>query len=76
MINQALREGGTQVAGSVDYQNSAIPGALGSKADELRGYNLFRGYLAGPGPGTDALNAPSGPVVTVSASPPTRTVTR
>jgi outer membrane receptor for ferrienterochelin and colicin len=54
VINQALREGGTQVAGSVDYQNSSIPGAFGSKADELRGYNLFRGFLAGPVPGTAA----------------------
>jgi len=54
VINQALREGGTQVSGSLDYQNSSIPGALGSKADELRGYNLFRGYLGGPVPGTAA----------------------
>jgi outer membrane receptor protein involved in Fe transport len=54
VINQALREGGTQVAGSLDYQNSSIAGAFGSKADELRGYNLFRGFLGGPVPGTDA----------------------
>ena len=52
VINSALREGGAQVAGSVDYQSSSIAGALGSRADEVRGYNLLRGFLAGPVPGT------------------------
>jgi hypothetical protein len=53
VINSALREGGAQVAGSVDYQSSAPAGALGSRQDEVRGYNLLRGYLSGPVPGTD-----------------------
>ena len=53
VINQALREGGAQVAGSVDFQSSSLAGMLGSRPDEVRGENLLRGYLSGPVPGTD-----------------------
>ena len=52
VINQATREGGTDVAGAVDYQTSSIAGALGSTPDELSGSHLLRGYLSGPIPGT------------------------
>jgi hypothetical protein len=52
VINSALREGGAQIAGSVDFQTSSLAGALGSRPDEVRGYDLLRGYLSGPVPGT------------------------
>ena len=51
-INQAVREGGADVAGSIDYQTSALAGALGSRPDELLDKSLLRGYLGGPVPGT------------------------
>ncbi|HSJ63659.1 MAG TPA: TonB-dependent receptor [Gemmatimonadaceae bacterium] len=54
VINQATREGGTEVAGSVDYQTTAVAGALGSDADELKGQHLVRGFLAGSVPGTSS----------------------
>lgn len=54
VINMAIREGGTEVAGAVDYQTSSIAGALGSTPDELAGAHLLRGYLSGPVPGTDS----------------------
>lgn len=55
VINQAVREGGSEVSGSIDFQNSTLPGAIfGNRQDELLGLNLFRGYLAGPVPGTNA----------------------
>ena len=52
IINIATREGGTQLAGNFEYQNSGLSGALGSKQDELLNYDLFRGFLGGPIPGT------------------------
>jgi hypothetical protein len=52
VINQATREGGTDVAGSLDFQSTALAGAMGSRPDELYGYNLFRGWFSGPVPGT------------------------
>jgi outer membrane receptor protein involved in Fe transport len=52
IINIATREGGTNLAGALSYQTSAIGGALGSTPDELRDYGLFEGYLSGPIPGT------------------------
>ncbi|MBC7789181.1 MAG: TonB-dependent receptor, partial [Anaerolineae bacterium] len=52
VINQATREGGTNVAGSIDYQTSTLAGALGSDADEVNGFHLMRGFLSGPIPGT------------------------
>ncbi|MDH5196558.1 MAG: TonB-dependent receptor [Gemmatimonadota bacterium] len=52
IINIATREGGTNLAGSMNYQTSAIGGALGSTPDELSDQDLFQGYLSGPIPGT------------------------
>jgi outer membrane receptor for ferrienterochelin and colicin len=52
IINIATREGGTNLAGALNYQTSAIGGALGSEPDELSDFNLFQGYLSGPIPGT------------------------
>lgn len=55
VINQAVREGGSEVSGSIDFQNSALPGTLfGTDNDRLLGLNLLRGYLSGPVPGTNA----------------------
>ena len=55
IINNFVREGGSQVSGSINFQNSTLPGKLfGTVQDELRGSNLLRGYLAGPVPGTNA----------------------
>lgn len=52
IINIATREGGTRIAGNLEYQGSGFAGALGSTPDDLRGFDLFRGYLSGPIPGT------------------------
>lgn len=53
VINQAIREGGSEVSGSIDFQNSTLPGSIfGTKQDQLNGLNLLRGYLSGPVPGT------------------------
>jgi outer membrane receptor protein involved in Fe transport len=52
IINNAIREGGERFEGSVDYQTTAIAGALGSRPDELEAAHLFRGFVAGPIPGT------------------------
>lgn len=52
IINIATREGGTNLAGALNYQTSAIGGALGSTPDELSDFDLFQGYLSGPVPGT------------------------
>lgn len=53
VITQAIREGGSMVSGSVDFQNSTLPGSLfNSTADRLNALNLLRGYLSGPVPGT------------------------
>lgn len=53
VVNQAIREGGSEVSGSIDFQNSTLPGSLfNTKQDQLLGLNLLRGYLSGPVPGT------------------------
>ncbi len=52
VINNAVREGGERFQGMMDYQTTAIAGALGSRPDELQGSHLFRGYISGPVPGT------------------------
>lgn len=52
IINIATREGGTAMAGNFEYQNSGLSGKLGNKPDELLNYDLFRGFLSGPIPGT------------------------
>ncbi len=52
VINNAVREGGERFQGALDYQTTSIPGALGSRPDEVQGEQLFRGYLSGPVPGT------------------------
>jgi hypothetical protein len=55
LINSSIREGGSQVSGTISFQNSTIPGKLfGTMQDQLLGNNLLRGYLAGPVPGTNA----------------------
>lgn len=54
-VNQFVREGGTEVSGSINYRNSSIPGRLFNSAyDRLNGQNLLIGYLSGPVPGTSA----------------------
>lgn len=52
IINIATREGGTNLAGNVEYQTTEVGGAFGSNYDELKGLNLLRGYISGPVPGT------------------------
>jgi hypothetical protein len=55
VINQAVREGGSEVSGSINFQNSTLPGALfNNQQDELLGLNLLNGYLSGPVPGTNS----------------------
>lgn len=52
IINIGTREGGTNLAGSFEYQSSAPSGQLGSTHDKLLNFDLFRGFLSGPVPGT------------------------
>lgn len=52
IINIATREGGTELAGNVEYQTTQLGGTLGSDYDELLGANLVRGFISGPVPGT------------------------
>ncbi len=52
IINIATREGGTDLAGNLEYQTTQLGGTLGSNYDELKGLNLLRGYISGPVPGT------------------------
>ncbi len=55
VINQAVREGGSEVSGSINFQNSTLPGAVfGNEQDKLLGLNLLNGYLSGPVPGTNS----------------------
>ncbi len=54
-INQSVREGGSEVAGGLAYQNSSLPGRVfGNVQDELLNNNLIQGFLSGPVPGTRA----------------------
>ena len=52
IINYATKEGGTSLRGSTYYQSSRLAGALGSRADEVRGSDFFSGHMSGPVPGT------------------------
>ena len=52
IINIATREGGTELAGNLEYQTTELGGTFGSNYDELKGLNLLRGYISGPVPGT------------------------
>ena len=54
VINNAVREGTDQIQGNIDFRNSALAGSLGSDPDRASAYNLLRGFLAGPVPGTGA----------------------
>ncbi len=71
VINQAVREGGSEVSGSINFQNSTLPGTLfGNEQDKLLGLNLLNGYLSGPVPGTNSKlrYAVSGQVQSQAAS--------
>jgi outer membrane receptor protein involved in Fe transport len=52
IINIATREGGTELAGNLEYQTTELGGTFGSNYDELKGLNLLRGFISGPVPGT------------------------
>ena len=52
IINIATREGGTNLAGAVSIQTSALGGALGNRPDELSDFDLYQGYISGSIPGT------------------------
>ncbi|MBI4540642.1 MAG: TonB-dependent receptor [Gemmatimonadetes bacterium] len=52
IINIALREGGDELEGSLEYQTSRFGGWLGNTQDELLGLDLYQGFLSGPIPGT------------------------
>lgn len=53
IINIATREGGSDLKGAVEYQTSEVGGVLGNTSDDLLGFDLFEGYVAGPVPGTN-----------------------
>ena len=52
IINIATKEGGTRLAGNLEYQGTGLGGALGSEQDDLANYELYKGYVSGPIPGT------------------------
>jgi len=52
IINSVVREGGERFQGQIQYQTSAIAGALGSRPDELQAQHFFNGFIQGPVPGT------------------------
>ena len=52
VINVATKEGGTTLAGNIEYQSTGFAGQLGSTPDQAHAYDLFRGFLSGPVPGT------------------------
>lgn len=52
IINIATREGGPALDGNVEWQTTGLGASLGQRQDELAGFNLFRGFLSGPVPGT------------------------
>ena len=52
IINIATREGGVRPEGNVEYQTAGFGSRLGLEGDEALGFDLLRGYLAGPVPGT------------------------
>ena len=52
VIDIATKEGGTELAGAIDYQTSKLGGSVfDNTADDLRDYNLVEGFLSGPVPG-------------------------
>jgi outer membrane receptor protein involved in Fe transport len=53
VVSIATKDGGTNLAGSVEYETSRFGGALGNTSDELRGYDFVEGYLSGPVPATN-----------------------
>jgi outer membrane receptor protein involved in Fe transport len=50
VINIATKEGGSNLAGELKYQTSAL-GGLANEASSLRDYNLVEGFVSGPVPG-------------------------
>ena len=52
IVSMATREGGTTLDGAVRYETSRLGGAVGSRQDELRGYDFIEGFLSGPVPAT------------------------
>lgn len=52
VVSIATREGGTNLAGSIDYETSRFGTIFGSTQDGIRGYEFVEGFLSGPVPGT------------------------
>ncbi len=53
IVNIATKSPGTNIAGTFEYQTSAIAGALGSDPDELNDFRFLEGDVEGPVPGTN-----------------------
>ncbi len=53
VVNIATREGGSTLAGSLQYETSRVGGTLGGQNDALRGYDFVEGFLSGPVPATN-----------------------
>jgi outer membrane receptor protein involved in Fe transport len=53
VIDIATKEGGTDLAGALEYQTSRLGGAVfDNEVDALQDYNMVEGFLSGPVPGT------------------------
>lgn len=53
IINIAVKEGTTDLHGSVEAQSSGVGGALGSTYDDKRDYQQIQGYISGSVPATN-----------------------
>ena len=52
-INIATREGGTELAGAIEYRTRRFGGLLGHDADKVADHDVIEGYISGPVPGTN-----------------------
>ncbi|HKG93177.1 MAG TPA: TonB-dependent receptor [Gemmatimonadaceae bacterium] len=52
IVNIATREGGTALAGNLEYQTTGLGEALGAPSGKVANNNLYQGYLSGPVPAT------------------------
>jgi hypothetical protein len=52
VINIATKEGGSDLAGSLNFESSRVGDAMGNAADAVSNYSLVEGFVSGPVPST------------------------